>query len=265
MNVPTISVLLPVYNAERFLSEAIDSILQQTFTDFELLLLNDGSTDRSEDIINAYADPRIVYIRNEINKGIIYTLNKGLDLSKGKYIARMDSDDISKPERFQKQVLFLESVNADVVACTVEMIDAAGRHLPPWKDDLTHTSFQSIKAFLPKNNCIAHPSILGKATILKTYQYSKDQKEAEDYDLWLRLVADGKEVTKLNEPLLQYRFLEASLTRKEGLKAADRLFRTKSRFVHKRWKEKKMNAFVSKVAFYCCVDFAKAKLKKWVS
>jgi glycosyltransferase involved in cell wall biosynthesis len=262
---PLVSVILPVYNAERFLREAIESILNQTFTDFELLLINDGSTDSSEQILKSYTDPRIVYIRNEHNSGLIFTLNKGLELAKGKYIARMDSDDISFIERLQKQVAFLETSDVAVVASTVDMIDAQGKHLPLWKDDRMCISSHSIKAFLPKNNCIAHPSVMGRAEVLKKYKYQSDQKEAEDYDLWLRLAADGKQIAKLNEPLLLYRFLQESLTRKERLSAAERLFRTKIRFIQSRWKEKKVNAFVTQVAFYCCLDFVKSKLKKMVS
>ena len=96
---PKVSVLLPVYNAEKYLQEAIDSILRQTFTDFELLLINDGSTDGSEEVIRQYHDDRIVYIKNDGNKGLIYTLNRGIEAAKGTYIARMDADDVSLPER----------------------------------------------------------------------------------------------------------------------------------------------------------------------
>ncbi|HGF9542707.1 TPA: glycosyltransferase family 2 protein, partial [Acinetobacter baumannii] len=106
-----VSVVLPAYNAELYLKEAIDSVLSQTFTDFELIILNDGSIDRTEEIILSYNDSRIVYVKNEKNLGLIGTLNKGINLAKGKYIARMDADDICLPERFKKQVDFLEKNN----------------------------------------------------------------------------------------------------------------------------------------------------------
>src|SRR4051812_24164992 len=103
MSSPAITILLPVYNCREYLHEAIISLLSQTFTDFELLILNDGSTDDTEKVIQSFSDNRVVYIKNESNKGLIYTLNKGVTLAKGKYIARMDADDISLPKRLQKQ------------------------------------------------------------------------------------------------------------------------------------------------------------------
>ena len=115
---PVISVILPVYNAERFLREAIDSVLKQTFVDFEFIILNDGSTDKTEDIILSYKDPRIRYVKNEKNLKLIKTLNKGVDMARGKYIARMDADDISLPERFEKEVAYLEAhPDVAVVSC----------------------------------------------------------------------------------------------------------------------------------------------------
>lgn len=265
MTSPTLSVLLPVYNAELYLRQAIDSVLSQTFTDFELLLLNDGSTDGSEKIIENYKDPRIHYIKNERNMGLIATLNKGLQLARGKYIARMDSDDVCHPERFQKQVQLLETSDTDVVASTVQMMDAGGHPLAAWNADLAHLTPTSIQSFLPKDNCIAHPSVMGRASILQSYAYQTNQTEAEDYDLWLRLVADGKKICKIQEPLLHYRFLQTGLTRKEKQSAAERLFRTKKKFLQQRWKEKKINAFVMKVAFYAGMDLMKATVKKLFS
>ena len=103
-NLPLITVLMPVYNGEKYLQQAIESILKQTFTDFEFLIINDGSTDNSENIILSYDDSRIRYIKNEENLRLIRTLNKGIELAKGKYIARMDCDDISLPYRFEKQL-----------------------------------------------------------------------------------------------------------------------------------------------------------------
>lgn len=100
---------MPAYNAEKYLREAIDSILAQTFTDFELIIINDGSTDFTKDIILSYTDQRIRYIENEQNSGICVTLNKGLDAARGRYIARMDSDDISLPRRLEVQVQYMDS------------------------------------------------------------------------------------------------------------------------------------------------------------
>ena len=111
-----VTVLMPVYNAEQYLREAIGSILHQTFTDFEFIIINDGSTDRSEEIIKSYTDTRIRYYKNESNLKLIATLNKGFDLAGGKYIARMDADDISLPNRLQLQFELMEK-NPEVGLC----------------------------------------------------------------------------------------------------------------------------------------------------
>src|SRR5690606_1184748 len=110
-------IILPAYNAEKYLAEAIESILNQSFKDFEFIIINDGSKDRTEDVILSYNDPRIVYLNNEANLGLIDKLNKGFNIARGKYIARMDADDISSPERLYIQYQFLEN-NPDYVICS---------------------------------------------------------------------------------------------------------------------------------------------------
>ena len=102
-----ISVILPAYNAEQYIKESIDSILTQSLRDFELIIINDGSLDKTEDLILSYSDNRIIYIKNEKNLGLIKTLNKGVSYAKGSYIVRMDADDVCMPNRFEKQVEFL--------------------------------------------------------------------------------------------------------------------------------------------------------------
>src|SRR5258705_3382658 len=119
-----VSVILPAYNCQKFICKAIESVLQQTFTDFELIIINDGSTDNTESIIHAYTDPRIVYSKNSENKGLIYSLNSAISLAKGKYIARMDADDICLPERLALQKTFLDQhEDIAVVASTNEFIN----------------------------------------------------------------------------------------------------------------------------------------------
>jgi glycosyltransferase involved in cell wall biosynthesis len=261
---PTVSVLLPVYNSGRFLREAIDSVLAQTYTDFELLVLNDGSTDGSGAIINSYTDPRLKHLPNDRNRGLIYTLNRGIDLAQGTYIARMDGDDICRPERLAKQVAFLESNNAAIVASTLEMMNESGAPLPPWKEDRACISPESIGECLLRNNCIGHPSIMGRTAILKQYRYQEDQKEAEDYDLWLRLVADGKIVAKIDEPLLRYRVLDSGLTRKDRLNAFERLSRTKGKFLARRRQEGTMNDYCRRLRRHYQWDLFRARIKKWI-
>ena len=106
---PKVSVVMPAYNAEAYIGAAMESILSQSFGDFEFLILNDCSTDGTEAIIQSYDDPRIVYIKNEKNMGVAATLNKGLAAAQGEYIARMDADDFSLPQRFEKQVAYLDA------------------------------------------------------------------------------------------------------------------------------------------------------------
>ena len=108
-SVPGVSVVMPAYNAAKYIKEAIDSILAQTYRDFEFIIVNDGSTDNTKEIILSYSDPRIVYIENEQNSGICVTLNKGLDAAKGRYIVRMDSDDIALPQRLEVQVRYMDA------------------------------------------------------------------------------------------------------------------------------------------------------------
>jgi len=109
MSVPRVTVTMMVYNAERYLRQAIDSVLNQTFTDFELLFLDDASTDRSLEIIQSYSDPRIRLIRNENNRGVAYSRSKALPLARGEYVAVLDADDVALPERLQVQVSYLDS------------------------------------------------------------------------------------------------------------------------------------------------------------
>src|SRR5215218_8009066 len=120
---PQVSVILPVYNGEAYLQEAVDSILAQTFTDFELLIINDGSTDDSERIIDSYKDSRVKHLKNEQNRGLIFSLNRGVEAAKGAYIARMDADDVALPERLEKQMQYLkQNKEVGILSCTVSFI-----------------------------------------------------------------------------------------------------------------------------------------------
>lgn len=201
MDQPLVTVLMPVYNCEKHLKDAIDSILNQTYSNFHFLIINDGSTDQSESIIFSYQDERIRYIKNEENIQLIDSLNKGLDLISTKYIARMDADDIAHPHRLQKQVEYLE-MNSNCVVCgsfyqfigeSEEMIQ-----LPVFSDQ--------IKFQLLHFNSFCHPSTVLRTSVLKNnkIQYHKDFKHAEDYFLWTELALKG-DFYNLPEVLLFYR------------------------------------------------------------
>jgi len=211
-----VTVLLPVYNSEMFLREAIDSILSQSFKDFEFLIINDGSSDNSLNIINSYHDQRIKLIDNIQNKGLIFSLNKGIDLAKGKYIARMDADDISLPERLETQINYFQKYpNAEVICSPIITITESGGLTKNWEADNNIRTVEEIKKNLPKENCIAHPSVMIKTITAKKYKYNFTQKGSEDWDLWLRLISDKLQIIKTNETLLKYRYVSSGVTRSE--------------------------------------------------
>lgn len=199
---PLISVLMPVYNGEKFLREAIESILQQTFTDFEFLIINDGSADRSEDIILSYSDKRIHYIKNDSNLGLIATLNKGVDACIGTYIARMDADDISLPFRFQKQIEFMNT-NSDVGVVGSDYVSFSETN--ERKLTAIHNK-NAVKATLLFASCLCHPSVMIRRTILveSGLRFSDDKKHAEDFDLWTRL-SKYTHLANVNDVLFRYR------------------------------------------------------------
>lgn len=206
-NTALVSVVLPAYNAERFLREAIDSVLNQTYPNFELIIINDGSTDHTEEIILSYSDSRIKYVRNEQNLKLIKTLNKGVGLAQGKYIARMDADDISLPERFEEEVRYLEEhPDVDIVSCFPYDIDLQGKVLGK-SSYFSATRAQSLKfvsVFAPP---ICHPACMCKTEVLKKYKYS-DKPECqhiEDYELWNRMFHTGVRGAVIPKFMFYYR------------------------------------------------------------
>ena len=194
---------MPAYNAEKYLREAIDSILTQTFTDFEFIIINDGSTDATEQIIKSYSDPRIVYLKNDMNSGICVTLNKGLDAAQGKYIARMDSDDISFPERLAVQVAFMDA-HPEIAVCGSD-VEIFGESVKPYVFTQIYEPAQ-CRAGLIFNSCFAHPSVMMRAVVIKDNHlyYENDFKGLEDYKLWWEITKYGKPVN-INRSLLRYR------------------------------------------------------------
>lgn len=199
---PRVTVLMPVYNGEKYLKEAIESILSQTFTDFEFLIINDGSADKSAEILQSFNDPRIRLVHNERNIGLIGTLNKGIKLSRGKYIARMDCDDISLPKRLSVQVRFMEK-HAEIGVCGswVKIIGLkksfAGEYFQKDED---------LRAYMLLSTPFAHPSVMIRKDVLDTHnlEYDESYKHAEDYELWSRIIKHTK-ISNIPEVLLGYR------------------------------------------------------------
>lgn len=200
---PKVSVIMPAYNAEAYIKEAMDSILCQSFSDLELIVINDCSADGTEALIRSYDDERIVYLKNEKNLGVAATLNKGLAVARGAYIARMDSDDIAMPERLRLQVDFLDQ-HPDYAIC--------GSSLTVFGENQENRAFPypetdgEIRANLIFNSPFAHPSILMRSQMLERCgrYYDEKYEKAEDFELWYRLLLCGKGYN-FPQPLLRYR------------------------------------------------------------
>ena len=201
---PKISVLIPVYNGEKHIEEAIDSILSQTFTDFECIIIDDGSNDNTWSILEQYQakDSRIRIIKNEQNMQIAATLNKGLSIAKADLVARMDADDFAYPNRLERQYNFMQ-MHPEVTNC--------GTWLETYEEgDLWQypTENKDIKAHMLFYCCIAHPTVIMRKDIVLKYTdgYRETMPPVEDYDLWARLLIN-KDVVFANIPevLLKYR------------------------------------------------------------
>ena len=208
---PVISVILPAYNAEQTIEESIQSIVSQTFIDWELIIINDGSTDNTKTKILSFIDSRIKYVENDGNKGLIYTLNRGIDLATGKYIARMDADDICYPERFEKQVAFMEE-HPEVIVCGAQ-IEYFGTKKSGYRKIKLYTSDTEMKEQLAINTCFAHPSVMMRTEVIKknNIKYNYSYKNAEDYKIWIDLMKFGK-FANLSSPLLKYRVSDTQIT-----------------------------------------------------
>lgn len=198
---PAVTVLLPVHNAEAFIEGSVRSILQQTFTDFELLVIDDGSTDRTPEILRGFTDPRLRLEPNGRNLGLIATLNRGLDLARGRYIARMDADDLALPARLEKQYACMEArPDVGVLGTWVRTLGLDEDY------DITFgRGHDYIRFRLFFSNYLHHPSVMLRKSVLDTHgiRYG-DYLHIEDYEMWLR-IAEYARIDILPEILLRYR------------------------------------------------------------
>lgn len=192
---------MSVYNAAEFLIDSVESVLNQTFSDFEFIIIDDKSTDNSLVILKSITDPRIVLIENEENQGLTRNLNNGIRLAKGNYLARMDADDISLLNRFERQIQFLDE-NTEIAMCGTQIMEFGNRF------ELSNysLSYDKIKFELLKQNCFAHPTVMWRRLDFIKYNLFYDESFviAQDYELWTRVVEKLK-VINLNEALLKYR------------------------------------------------------------
>ncbi|MFO0888513.1 MAG: glycosyltransferase [Isosphaeraceae bacterium] len=208
--VPLVSACMPVYNGERYLAEAVESILAQTLVDFEFLIIDDGSTDGSLRILQRYAeqDPRIRLISRP-NKGLTATLNELIDLARGEFIARMDADDVSLPERLERQVDYLRAnPGCVVVGCRALVIDPDGDPVSVRFNGLAHEELDAQNLDGSRQSALCHPSVLmRRQALVESGKYRQQFQYCEDLDLWLRMAERGR-LGNLPEVLIKYRVHE---------------------------------------------------------
>jgi glycosyltransferase involved in cell wall biosynthesis len=192
-----------------------------------------------------------------MNRGLIFSLNRAIDFSQGKWIARMDADDISLPERLEKQVsMLLRNPKIGILACPVIFIDENKNQIGFWQIDQITLNHHQIKNAMPRENCIAHPTIIGKKDIFLKYRYNSEQAKIEDYDLWLRLLSEGVKFSKIAESMLLYRIHSKSVTQtsKKAKEPVARVFRCKLKYLMKEASKFHFTLFNFKVFYFMVID-----------
>lgn len=224
---PRVSVVMSVYNGEKYLQEAVGSILNQTFDDFEFIIIDDGSRDSTPGLLARYerCDPRFLIHRFEENHGLSPSLNFGIESARGEYIARMDADDISLPNRLQEQVSFMDA-NPEIGVCGswVELIGS--KKSEEWRYPENHEAIYARTLF---ENTFVHSSVIIRVSLLKKYAlaYDENVRYAQDYELWSRAVALTR-FANVDQVLLQYRIhaqAAGSKHREEQLQVHERIYR----------------------------------------
>lgn len=208
---PTVTVLMPLYNGAHYIREAVESILRQTWKDFELLIIDDGSTDVGPDIVSAMPDERIVLLRNSRNIGVAATLNRGLDIARGHYIARMDADDISLPDRLESQVRFMdEHPDVGISGGWVRLF--GGGELP--YTCRVPSSSQDVAAYMLFENSLWHVTAIMRRDVLRraSLSYNPVFSRSEDYDLWTR-AGQHFALANIDQILVKVRRHKQSVTR----------------------------------------------------
>ena len=208
---------MPVFNAEKYLKDSIDSILNQSYKNFEFIIINDGSTDKSIEIIKSFDDQRIKLI-DQKNSGIVVSLNRGIEVASGKFIARMDADDISFPERFEKQLKHMKAKNIDICGGNYITISELAK---PIKLYVTPRSHEMCTLSLMSKVPFAHPSVIIRRDFLTKNNLKYGQSiysKAEDLDLWVRIHERGGVFSNIDYTILKYRIVKNSLSKKNNSK-----------------------------------------------
>jgi glycosyltransferase involved in cell wall biosynthesis len=220
IGVPKVTVVIPVYNREKYVGIAIDSILSQTFSDFELLVIDDGSNDGSVEVVLSYNDPRIRLMRNNTNLGVATSRNKGVQLARGEYLAFLDSDDWGYPERLAKQTAFLDShPDYAAVGSWIEWMSEEGH--PSGRIKRKPTAPEEIAAWRLFQQGIENSASMARTVVLRAYRYREEFDVSEDFDLWARIAANHKLAT-LPEVLVRRRRHASQLTQEKAARAPER-------------------------------------------
>lgn len=267
---PAVSVIMPVFNASKYLKKAIDSILLQSFADFEFIIIDDCSTDHSKQIIQSISDNRIRFIAQSENKGVVNAMNEGLNYASAALIAVMHADDIAFKNRLELQMNVLQHhPNTAVIAGKSIFIDEQDKPTGKnWPLDEKTTTPQMIRQQMIKENCISHPTVMMRTDIVKKYGYlsapSHKGFAVEDYPLWLNILSDGFDIEKLEAPILFYRTHHTSATQ-TFLRNSNPFmvnYNTKKHYVEYRKKINLYNHFDQQVAQSMQWDLIKGIFKK---
>ncbi len=220
-HMPQVTVIMPAYNAEKFIEETIASVQAQTFSDWELIVLDDGSKDETVKCVEKLAseDPRITILQNEKNMGVAKTRNRGIEMARGEYIALLDSDDVWYPEKLEQQLALAKRSGAEIIYCSYAMVDEEGdqKHAPfivPPQTDFKKMLVSSV---------ISCSTVLMQAETAKKYRFDETYYH-EDYVLWMQLMQDGKRAVGCTQVLAAYRLRSSS-------RSSDKLSSAKKRWV----------------------------------
>lgn len=206
---PQISVIMPVFNGEKHLNEAVDSILDQTFKDFEFIIINDGSVDNTSKILDSYSDGRIRLVQRE-NRGFAYSLNEAIQLAEGKYIARMDADDVALENRLRLQYEFMESHSGvDILGGQADIIDEYGRLIGEMRKP---ASWPNISEYIKYACPLCHPTYFVREHVYDIIKGYRNIPPVEDYDFLFRAFEKGCVMRNLPEKILKYRKTNNSMT-----------------------------------------------------
>jgi glycosyltransferase involved in cell wall biosynthesis len=213
---PLVSVVMPTFNTLEFISQAVDSILIQSHKNIELIIVDDGSTDGTQDYIMALKDVRINYHRFESNRGVIFARNYAISLAKGQFIALMDSDDISDPDRIRIQLEYMNRNDLDVCGAFNKTLNSKTgkiRFKKSFQDDV------DLKALLTIYCSVCNPVMMMRSHIAKNHLYSEDFKHAEDYAYWCDIARSGVKMANVPQPLLTYRVHDSQISQMRKMEA----------------------------------------------